>query len=226
MTTRCPDGHESSTDDYCDVCGVILASVGATEARPAAAPEAEPEVASASEPAAAPAPGPPPECPACGSPRSTSDAFCEECGLDFAHGEAPTASVPITWRVTITADRNYFDLVATESMAFPADLAPRTLDLDADELTIGRGSQSQGVQPTIDLGAPVDDPGVSHHHARLVRNEDGTYSVIDDGSTNGTTINDDRTPIEPGVLMRLRAGDRVSLGAWTVLSFDVVKGDT
>jgi hypothetical protein len=42
--------------------------------------------------------------------------------------------------------------------------------------------------------------------------------VVDCGSANGTTINDDPTPIQPDTPVTLAEGDRVHLGAWTTIT--------
>jgi hypothetical protein len=77
VTVTCPAGHESATDDYCDVCGVALAST---------------------PPVAAPPPGTAADagraCTNCGAPHEPGDAFCEVCGLDFATGELPQPPPP------------------------------------------------------------------------------------------------------------------------------------
>jgi predicted component of type VI protein secretion system len=44
----------------------------------------------------------------------------------------------------------------------------------------------------------------------------GGWSVLDPSSSNGTQVND--ADIETGVAVPLNPGDRISLGAWTVLT--------
>ena len=50
---------------------------------------------------------------------------------------------------------------------------------------------------------------------------DGTWSVVDPGSANGTTLNGSEIPT--GQAVPLRDGDRIHLGAWTELR--VVRDD-
>jgi hypothetical protein len=88
VTATCPAGHESSTDDYCDVCGAAIAPPAAA-AGPAAAPGAEDEAAAETAPPVAGT-----ACPSCGAARAPGDAFCEVCGLDFATGELPQPPPP------------------------------------------------------------------------------------------------------------------------------------
>jgi len=59
---------------------------------------------------------------------------------------------------------------------------------------------------------------VSHLHAILLREDDGSYALLDPGSSNGTTINDDPTPVTTNARVPLRVGDRIHLGAWTTLT--------
>lgn len=60
----------------------------------------------------------------------------------------------------------------------------------------------------------VPDEGISRKHLRLVVDEDGTVTVEDLASTNGTQCNDQYI-----VKTRLNDGDRLRLGSNTVLKF-------
>lgn len=91
---KCPDGHESAADDYCDVCGMLMAggvsasvpaASGASPA-PASPAPASPTGGSSASPAAAE------PCPQCNAPRSGQ--FCEACGYNFDTGEAPPSPSP------------------------------------------------------------------------------------------------------------------------------------
>jgi pSer/pThr/pTyr-binding forkhead associated (FHA) protein len=53
-------------------------------------------------------------------------------------------------------------------------------------------------------------------HAMLIAAQDGSWSVLDPGSANGTQLNGRK--IAAGDLVPLREGDRINLGAWTVIS--------
>ncbi len=72
--------------------------------------------------------------------------------------------------------------------------------------------------PDIDLSVPPEDPGVSHQHAVLVQQPDGNWAVVDQNSTNGTTVNGSEEPIQPFVPVPLQDGDRVHVGAWTTIT--------
>jgi len=204
MTVTCPEGHDSATADYCDQCGAAIAPparMQPTEVLPAMT-----AVVAASTAAAEPE-----TCPACAAPRASSDLFCEACGHDF-NGPVPgttqggeDAAGPGHWRAVITADREQFELVAPDGLEFPESFEAVTLELNGDEVSIGR-ADAKG------------DPAVSRLHAILVRRSDGSYAIVDQGSTNGTTINDDRRPIAPAVPVPVADGDRIRIGAWTAIA--------
>lgn len=83
--------------------------------------------------------------------------------------------------------------------------AGRMFKVDSNELLIGRAMES---------GVRIVDDGVSRRHARVTRSPDGTISVIDLGSTNGTYVNGDRVQ-QRG----LTDGDKIQIGTTTILKF-------
>ncbi len=78
--------------------------------------------------------------------------------------------------------------------------------------------------PEIDLGAPPEDPGVSHLHAVLLAQPDGTWNLVDPGSTNGTTVNGGSEPIPVNVPKPMADGDRIHVGAWTTITLSLQEG--
>lgn len=100
----------------------------------------------------------------------------------------------------------------------PAYSPEQHLPLSGGQVTIGRRRASTGESPDIDLSVPPEDPGVSHQHAVLVQQPDGSWAVVDQNSTNGTTINGGEEPIQPYVPIPLADGDRVHVGAWTTIT--------
>jgi hypothetical protein len=241
----CPDGHDSVSEDYCDVCGMLMTGApGNSGQQPAG-------VASAGSPASVPSGTPSAAagvCPACGAAK-TPGAFCESCGYNFAKGTLPASSVtsypaspsttmvppvpipdPVTgprpvaaaWTAVVAADRAYFDRVKADSgdeaagIEFPAYVPERRFALAAPEMRIGRRSPSRGLDPEIDLTGPPTDPGISRLHAVLIATPDGGWAVIDPGSANGTQVNG--KDIRTGEQVPLHDGDRIALGAWTTIT--------
>jgi hypothetical protein len=163
-------------------------------------------------------------CPECETPRVGDDRFCEGCRFDFVTGTASTPAVgvglaaPTTWHLEVCADRAYFERLQPDGVEFPVERPPLAVALEQPEVRIGRASRSRGTAPELDLGGEPIDPAISHLHAAFVRADDGSYSVVDRGSTNGTCLNDSTEPIEPGVLHPVGDGDRVHIGAWTTIT--------
>jgi pSer/pThr/pTyr-binding forkhead associated (FHA) protein len=140
---------------------------------------------------------------------------------------APSASLDPpsaagTWTAVVAADRAYYDSVRAENdqdarlMTFPASVPERRFPLSGTQVRIGRRSVSRRIEPEIDLTGPPTDPGVSRLHAMLIAGPDQTWSVIDPGSPNGILVNGKDVP--PGQAVPLRDGDRIHLGAWTVIT--------
>jgi hypothetical protein len=232
VTVLCPSGHASETIDYCDQCGAKIL--------PPEAAAPAPSQATPASGAVAPAPGEtveiPPDsvsivtstaavaapCPDCGAPRAGTDRYCEACGYDFVDGTsersaaASAASAP--WTAQVLADREYFERVAPEGVSFPGPQPSRSFALDKHEVRIGRGGTSTDAAHEVELAAPAEDPAVSRLHAILVRQVDGSYAIVDQGSSNGTLINDEPTPIAPHIPVSLSEGDHVHVGAWTTIT--------
>lgn len=143
-------------------------------------------------------------------------------GSGRTHGAE--AAVPGGWTVHIGADRAYYDTVIAQggpdasALAFPPYCPERQIVLYGDKIRIGRRSNARAILPEIDLSTPPEDPGVSHLHAVLVAQPDGTWALIDPGSTNGTTVNGATEPIALNVPVPLGDGDRVHVGAWTTIT--------
>ncbi|WP_455360060.1 FHA domain-containing protein [Streptomyces sp. SYSU K21746] len=138
--------------------------------------------------------------------------------------QAPEYQTPAGWTATIAPDREYFMAMMQRSgpdaagLNLPAYSPEQHLPLSGNQITIGRRRHSTGESPDIDLSVPPEDPGVSHQHAVLVQQPDSTWAVVDQNSTNGTTINGGEDPIQPYVPVPLQDGDRVHVGAWTTIT--------
>ncbi|WTW98983.1 FHA domain-containing protein [Streptomycetaceae bacterium NBC_01309] len=205
----CPRGHDSDADDFCDVCGRPIGQ--------------EPRVA---EPTAD-------YCPVCGTPRAGSVPYCERCGHEFAlvcPAGSPDDGAPNSgWSLLVTADAEYFGRVMAmagpdaSAIRFPPYYEPWSVALHGDRMRVGRrrsGKTPDGA-PEIDMASPPTDTGISYLHAVLMREPDGTWAIVDPGSANGTTLNGRSDPIECNLLLGLKDGDRIHIGAWTTLEVRV-----
>lgn len=153
-------------------------------------------------------------------PPATEPMSTETVGS--AHPAESAGPAARGWSAVISADRGYFDEVVAEgtldeaSVSFPGGYLSREIPLSGTEMRIGRRSQTRGLTPEIDLAGPPADPGISHLHAVLIAQQDGTWLLLDQGSSNGTQVNGRQ--VASGVPVRLRDGDRICLGAWTMLT--------
>ncbi|GAA0329534.1 FHA domain-containing protein [Streptomyces blastmyceticus] len=138
--------------------------------------------------------------------------------------QAGPPAAPAGWTAVVAPDRDYFLAMMNRSgpeaagLNLPAYSPELQLPLGGPQVTIGRRRHSTGESPDIDLSRPPEDPGVSHQHAMLVQQPDGSWAVVDQDSTNGTTINGSAEPIQPYVPVPLHDGDRVHVGAWTTIT--------
>lgn len=130
-----------------------------------------------------------------------------------------------SWYVIVSADRDYFTAMMARSgpeaqaLFFPPFCPERRFDLVGNQLRIGRTRHRPNEEaPDIDLSKPPEDPGVSHKHAVLVQQPDGTWSVVDQESMNGTTINGSDEPVTAYVPIQLTDGDQIHVGAWTTIT--------
>ena len=245
--TTCPNGHASSADDWCDVCG---ARIGGAPANGAGAPGNAASGTTGAPAASADAGEDDVTCPHCGITQDSGHRFCEVCGADMASAPtgAATATTAVTadpvsapptpdpattpaataapppassggrWEATVEADRAYFERLAADGVEFPVAAPVRTFGLVDANVLVGRRSARRGIDPQIDLAGSPEDPGVSHAHCTLVRQPDGSYAVVDNGSTNGTRVDEGIEPLTPNTPHALAEGARVHVGAWTTLT--------
>ncbi|MCX8052225.1 MAG: FHA domain-containing protein [Armatimonadetes bacterium] len=132
-------------------------------------------------------------CPFCGSVKDAS-GNCQ-CTLASAHlspakeEESPTTLPSAQMTVPVTAQVVSGDVAAQVSGYVPRLVAiagpymGKTFPLKPGETRIGRES-------TKDIALSMDNT-VSRNHARIVQ-EAGGYVIYDDGSTNGTFVNNTR----------------------------------
>src|SRR5699024_7199286 len=81
--STCPEGHQSASDDYCDVCGSPIEDPSGSTPGPGTAAASAP-----AQPSGGPAPATV-ACPNCQSENVPDALFCEACGYDFTTGTMP-----------------------------------------------------------------------------------------------------------------------------------------
>jgi FHA domain/Double zinc ribbon len=239
----CPNGHVSTDPDYCDTCGTPLGaapspSTGTPASSSGSAASNSPGSGSSSSAPSGPAAMT--ACPSCGESNAESNLFCESCGLDFVTGQAPppivTAAAVLVpaapsvaidpgrdlgWVANLAVDTAWF-AVKGEGIGTPPTRGVKDVPLFHVKAVVGR-SRSAGAQPGIIVD---DDHGISRQHAEFHYDEVGdAWSVTDLSSTNGTFVlaedavpTAELEPIPPGVARPLIAGERVHLGAWTLIT--------
>ena len=212
----CPQCGAARTGQFCEVCGFNFAS-GTAPVAAATGSGARPGPGSGSGDGAA--------GPGSAGPGAGADATPGPAGVTGSAAGSGAEAVPgaaAGWTAEVTADRVYYDSVIAEggpdaaSIEFPGYCPERRFRLTGREMRIGRRSVSRGLEPEIDLTGPPADPGVSHLHAVLIAEPDGTWAVLDPGSANGTSVSNGE--IVAGVRVPLHDGDRICVGAWTVLT--------
>jgi pSer/pThr/pTyr-binding forkhead associated (FHA) protein len=104
----------------------------------------------------------------------------------------------------------------SSAVSFPVHTSERRIRLVGKQMRIGRRSAARELVPEIDLADQPVDPGVSRLHAILTSRPDGTWFISDPGSANGTLVNGLELAI--GEMVTLHEGDRINLGAWTVIT--------
>jgi pSer/pThr/pTyr-binding forkhead associated (FHA) protein len=143
-------------------------------------------------------------------------------GANIVAADAAAAPAPADAATTAPADQQAMATPADQQAA-PAPVGARTLTitfpsgqsytLQDESIDVGRADVAQNWHPGLDVipyGGGAPDLGVSRHHARIVR-QDGGFSVIDLGSTNGTYINGHAAAYnQPAAL---NDGDTLSFGA-------------
>ena len=130
----------------------------------------------------------------------TAPSFFQDSGLT----QAPIAR----WEAVTVVDPS-LNVDPDPNLPCPVGEPERVFPLDFAENLIGRRSDKRDIHPEI----TVNDPCASHRHAKLQRQPDGSFTLLDVGSTNGTQLNG--VDVQPGVRTPLRDGDQVTLGCWT-----------
>jgi len=232
----CPQCGTARTGQFCEACGFDFASGRplSTSVPAPAPPPTPPPASAASSGLTTPSPASPGSTSSGLTSSGSSSSQVTGSGVTGAAGPAAGADVrpggdgwaapaaAASWTAVVTADRDYFDTVVAANgpdaatLEFPGYCPERRFRLSGAEMRIGRRSVSRGLQPEIDLTGPPADTGVSHLHAVLLAQPDGSWAIVDPGSANGTKLNEQDLSI--GVRTALHDGDRICLGAWTRLT--------
>ncbi|MEV5828338.1 FHA domain-containing protein [Spirillospora sp. NPDC052242] len=205
--TPCPDCGLPGTDRFCEGCGYDFVAGGGRPTRDLERPPA--------------APPPPPATPASSSSSTPSSSPSSPASTS---GPATGSSPAAEWTAVVDADREYFNAVLAEegpdsgSLVFPPYAPRRRIPLASGQVRIGRRSSTQPTPPEIDLREPPEDPGVSKVHAVLLAKPDGSWTLVDPGSTNRTYLNGSMDPIPLNTEVPVAEGDRIHVGAWTTIT--------
>jgi pSer/pThr/pTyr-binding forkhead associated (FHA) protein len=117
-------------------------------------------------------------------------------------------AAPAHYVLVVQVDSS-LDTDPDSSQPCPAGTPDVLVPFDRPEILIGRRDDLRDVHPDI----PVSDPGTSRRHAKLVQAIDGSISLVDLASTNGSKLNG--VEVAPGSRSPLHAGDEVTIGRWT-----------
>ncbi|MCP2283283.1 Double zinc ribbon [Promicromonospora umidemergens] len=181
MTVTCPEGHNSTATDYCDVCGTPIPA-GASAAGPGAGPGqpgAEPVETSSEAPSEASSGGPV-TCPNCGEPSPAGSLFCENCGYDFTTGTPAAPAPPPSSVLDLGAAP---PAAAPPSSSVPAPVSrpaapPQAAGLDGLDHRSGGPVPPSGAPTPSSGSAPAPSPGGAGLSAPPVPGDDTWVAEI------------------------------------------------
>lgn len=236
---NCGEGY-GPDDIFCENCGYdfITGSLPSADEQIPGAVLPDARLTPLDEPTPIPA-----RAPASGSPDESSEAPAEaargesrsEASTAFLGteaqptGESPAVApatdgadvpMPTKLRFSINPDKGYFDAVVSEGeLEYPEPPPTGTqIDVNGIEFHVGRTSQSRAIHPDLDIADLTGDPAVSSRHAVIRVAADGSLSVTDVGSTNGTFVGDvNSKAIKVGEVVPVDAATPIFVGAWTRL---------
>jgi hypothetical protein len=203
MTYKCPNDptHESDNPDNCSVCG---ARISANPSAASGAPSGDPvEVTGIGNSVFVGA----------GSGAVLTAASSRPA--DLIAPEPPPSRT--TLELVAAVDPSLY-IQPHPPTPCPVGQPNKKFRLDKPENLIGRRSERRSIFPEIEL----TDPGVSHRHALIQREADGSFILTDVGSANGTQLNGKDVPV--GVRIPLCGGDQIVIGCWTRITVQTAVG--
>ncbi|MFH8883342.1 FHA domain-containing protein [Streptomyces californicus] len=173
-----------------------------------------------------------PVCTRCGHRNAAGSKFCSNCGAPL-RGGVPERPSETTSTISISGLEAY-EAEATGQAAAPslspeAQAAVDALPAGSALLVVRRGPNSgsrflldsdlttAGRHPQSDIF--LDDVTVSRRHVEFRRNPDGSFTVGDVGSLNGTYVNRERIDSVP-----LSNGDEVQIGKYRLVFYASPRG--
>ncbi|WP_374986934.1 FHA domain-containing protein [Streptomyces fradiae] len=174
-----------------------------------------------------------PVCTRCGHRAAEASRFCSNCGTPMRGGAPAERASETTSTISISGLEAY-DSETTGQTALPslspeAQAAVDALPLGSALLVVRRGPNSgsrflldsdlttAGRHPQSDIF--LDDVTVSRRHVEFRRAADGSFTVADVGSLNGTYVN--REPIDSVLLTN---GDEVQIGKYRMVFYTSQRG--
>ncbi|MCT7355815.1 zinc-ribbon and FHA domain-containing protein [Streptomyces sp. 15-116A] len=172
-------------------------------------------------------------CTRCGNRNAENSRFCSNCGAPLRPGVAPERSSETTSTISISGIEAY-DAEVTGQTQMPA-LSPEAqaavdaLPVGSALLVVRRGPNAgsrflldgdlttAGRHPQSDIF--LDDVTVSRRHVEFRRSPDGSFTVADVGSLNGTYVNRERID-----QVALSNGDEVQIGKYRLVFYASQRG--
>ncbi|MFK0023315.1 FHA domain-containing protein [Streptomyces sp. NPDC090798] len=172
-------------------------------------------------------------CTRCGNRNAENSRFCSNCGAPLRPGAVPERASETTSTISISGIEAY-DAEVTGQTQMPtlsaeAQAAVDALPLGSALLVVRRGPNSgsrflldgdlttAGRHPQSDIF--LDDVTVSRRHVEFRRAADGSFTVADVGSLNGTYVNRERIDSVP-----LSNGDEVQIGKYRLVFYASQRG--
>ncbi|NEB77553.1 FHA domain-containing protein [Streptomyces sp. SID14478] len=172
-------------------------------------------------------------CTRCGNRNGENSRFCSNCGAPLRGGVAAEGPSETTSTISISGLESY-DPEATGQTQLPtlspeAQAAVDALPLGSALLVVRRGPNSgsrflldgdlttAGRHPQSDIF--LDDVTVSRRHVEFRRLQDGSFTVSDVGSLNGTYVNRERIDS-----VTLNNGDEVQIGKYRLVFYASQRG--